>query len=408
MLEVARMPHGVEILAGTREQMWASLRAGVDLKEAAASLGVSYDAARRWLTGCGGVIPLPSRAGRPGCRYRRLTIQERETIGLMLAAGHTITEVAAALDRDKSTISRERRRHVNRDGSYRPLTAQKRAETTARTAHARTRKLSQPGPLRTYVVAGLEQRWSPQEIAARLRREHPDDPVMRVCAETIYQSLFVQARGSLKRELTTYLRTQRQRRRPRVRQRAIAQSGRGRLVGTISISQRPAEAEDRAVPGHWEGDLIVGANNGSAIGTLVERSTRFVMLIHLPGRRTAEDFYRAITPTIAALPDELRRSLTWDNGKEMGMHHRIAVEADIAIYFADPHSPWQRGSNENTNGLLRQYFPKGTSLRRHTPNDLTAVARQLNGRPRETLDWRTPAEALNDILGKPYETTVLR
>jgi IS30 family transposase len=408
MLEVVRMPHGVEILAGTREQLWASLRAGVDLEEAAASLGVSYEAARHWLAGCGGVIPPPSRAGRPGCRYRRLTIQERETIGLMLAAGHSITEVAAALDRDKSTISRERRRHGNRDGSYRPLTAQKRAETTARTAHARVRRLSRPGPLRTFVVAGLEQRWSPQEIAARLRREHPDDPVMRVCAETIYQSLFVQARGSLKRELTTYLRTQRQRRRPRVRQRAIAQSGRGRLVGTISISQRPAEAEDRAVPGHWEGDLIVGANNGSAIGTLVERSTRFVMLIHLPGRRTAEDFYRAITPTIAALPDELRRSLTWDNGKEMGMQHRIAVEADIAIYFADPHSPWQRGSNENTNGLLRQYFPKGTSLRRHTPNDLTAVARQLNGRPRETLDWRTPAEALNDILGKPYETTVLR
>jgi len=230
---------------------------------------------------------------------------------------------------------------------------------------------------------------------------------MRVCAETIYQSLFVQARGSLKRELTTYLRTQRQRRQPRARQRAIAQSGRGQLVGTIPISQRPAEAEDRAVPGHWEGDLIVGANNGSAIGTLVERSTRFVMLVHLPGRRTAEDFYRAITPTIAALPDELRRSLTWDNGKEMGLHHRIAVEADIAIYFADPHSPWQRGSNENTNGLLRQYFPKGTSLRRHTPSDLAAVARQLNGRPRETLDWRTPAEALNDILGKPYETTVL-
>jgi transposase, IS30 family len=407
MLEVARMAHGVEVLAGTREQLWASFRAGVDLKDAAASFGVSYDAARRWLTGCGGVIPRPSRAGRSGCAYRRLTLEERETIGLMLAAGHSITKIARALGRDKSTISRERRRHVGRDGSYRPLTAQKRAEATARTGHARARRLARPGPLRSAVVAGLEQRWSPQEIAARLRREHPDDPVMRVCAETIYQSLFVQARGSFKRELTTYLRTQRQRRQPRVRQRAIAQSRRGQLVGAISISQRPAEAEDRAVPGHWEGDLIVGANNASAIGTLVERSTRFVMLIHLPARRTAEDFYRAITPTIAALPEELRRSLTWDNGKEMGMHNRISLEADIAIYFADPHSPWQRGSNENTNGLLRQYFPKGTSLRRHTPADLAAVARQLNGRPRKTLDWRTPAEALNDILGKPYETTVL-
>ena len=325
----------------------------------------------------------------------------------MLAAGHSLTEVARVLGRDKSTISRERRRHVNRDGSYRPLTAHSRAETTARTAHRRAGRLSRSGPLRSWVVAGLEQRWSPQEIAARLRREHPDDPLMRVCAETIYQSLFVQARGSLKRELTIYLRTQRPRRQPRVRQRAVAGSGRGQLVGTISISQRPAEARDRAVPGPWEGDLIVGAHNGSAIGTLVERSTRFVMLIHLPGRRTAEDLYSAITPTIAALPDQLRRSLTWDNGKEMGMHHRIALEADMPIYFADPHSPWQRGSNENTNGLLRQYFPKGTSLRRHTPDDLAAVARQLNGRPRKTLDWRTPAEALNDILGKPYEPTVL-
>ena len=230
---------------------------------------------------------------------------------------------------------------------------------------------------------------------------------MSVCAETIYQSLFVQARGSLKRELTQCLRTQRRYRRPRVRQRTVAHAGRGKLVGTIPISQRPAEAEDRAVPGHWEGDLLVGANNGSAIGTLVERSSRFVMLVHLPGRRTAEEFYQALTPTIAALPDELRRSLTWDNGKEMALHHRIAVDADINIYFADPASPWQRGSNENTNGLLRQYFPKGTSLRRHTPEDLAAVAAELNGRPRRTLDWRTPAEALNDILGRPYETPVL-
>jgi IS30 family transposase len=309
---------------------------------------------------------------------------------------------------DKSTISRERRRHATRRGLYRPLHAQAQAEATARTSHKRPRKLSQPGPVRRYVIAGLKQKWSPQEISARLRREHPDDPVMRVSAETIYQSLFVQARGSLKKELTVHLRTQRTRRRSQTARVEAAACGRGRLAGTISISERPAEAEDRAVPGHWEGDLIIGANNASAIGTLVERSTRFVMLVHLPGRRTAEEFYQALTPTIAALPDELRRSLTWDNGKEMGMHHRISMEADMPIYFADPHSPWQRGSNENTNGLLRQYFPKGTSLRRHTPADLAAVARQLNGRPRKTLDWRTPAEALNDILGQPYETTVLR
>jgi IS30 family transposase len=402
------MPHGVEVLGEARERVWLAVRTGVHLRVAAESVGVSYDAARLWLADCGGVIPPPSRAGRPGCAYRRLTVGDRETIGLMLAAGHTVTSIADAVEVHKSTVSRERRRHANRNGTYRPLAAQSRAEVTARTAHARPRKLCQPGPLRRYVVAGLEQDWSPQEISARLRRDHLDDPVMRVSAETIYQSLFVQARGSLKRELTVHLRTQRTRRRSQTRRVEAAGCGPGRLAGTISIRERPAEAEDRAVPGHWEGDLIIGANNASAIGTLVERSTRFVMLIHLPGRRTAEDLYQALTPTIAALPDELRRSLTWDNGKEMGMHHRISMEADMPIYFADPHSPWQRGSNENTNGLLRQYFPKGTSLRRYRSEDLAAVARQLNGRPRKTLDWRTPAEALNDILDQPYKTTVLR
>lgn len=402
------MPRGVEVVGEVRERVWAAVRAGAHVRDAAESVGVSYDAARGWLADCGGVIPPPSRAGRAGCSYRRLTVTDRETIGLMLAAGHTQSEIADMVGVHKSTVSREVRRHSTHRGGYRPLTAQARAEATARSAHRRPRKLSQPGPLRRYVVAGLQQKWSPQEISYRLRREHPDDPVMCVSAETIYQSLFVQARGSLKKELTAHLRTQRTRRRSQTRRQEAAACGRGRLAGTISIRERPAEVEDRAVPGHWEGDLIVGSNNASAIGTLVERSTRFVMLIHLPGRRTAEEFYRALTPTIAALPDELRRSLTWDNGKEMGMHHRISIEADMPIYFADPHSPWQRGSNENTNGLLRQYFPKGTSLRRHTPAELAAVARQLNGRPRKTLDWRTPAEALNDILGQPYETTVLR
>jgi IS30 family transposase len=402
------VPHGVEVLGEVRERVWAAVRSGVHLRQAAESVGVSYDAARGWLADGGGVIPPPSRAGRPGCAYRRLTGEDRETIGLMLAAGHTVSEIAVELGVHKSTVSRERRRHASRNGTYRPLTAQARTEATARTAHARPRRLSQPGPLRRYVVAGLRQKWSPQEISYRLRRDHPDDPVMRVSAETIYQSLFVQARGSLKRELTVHLRTQRTRRHSQTRRVEAAACGRGRLAGTISIRERPAEAEDRAVPGHWEGDLIIGANNASAIGTLVERTTRFVMLIHLPGRRTAEELYQTLTPTIAALPDQLRRSLTWDNGKEMGLHHQISMEAGMPIYFADPHSPWQRGSNENTNGLLRQYFPKGTSLRRYSPEDLAAVARELNRRPRKTLDWRTPAEALNDILGQPYETTVLR
>ena len=401
------MGRGVLVLDAERERVWESVRAGSRLGDAAASVGVSHEAARGWLRDCGGVIPPPSRAGRPGCGYRRLTASDRETIGLMLAAQHTLRQIAAELGVAPSTVSRERRRHATGKGLYRPLRAQAQAEATARTAHARPPKLSQPGPLRRWVVAGLQEKWSPQEISYRLRLEHPGDPVMRVSAETIYQSLFVQARGSLKKELAVHLRTQRTRRHTQTRRQEAAACGRGRLSGTIPISQRPAEAQDRAVPGHWEGDLIIGANNASAIGTLVERSTRYVMLIHLPGRRTAQEFYQALTPTIAALPEQLRRSLTWDNGKEMGMHHQISIEADIPIYFADPHSPWQRGSNENTNGLLRQYFPKGTSLRRHTPEDLAAVARQLNGRPRKTLDWRTPAEALNDILGRPYETPVL-
>ena len=392
------MPHGVEVLGEVREKVWAGVRAGVHLREAAESAGVSYDAARLWLRDCGGVIPPLSRAGRPGCSYRRLRATDRETIGLRLAAKATQAEIAAELGVAPSTISREVRRHASRKGGYRPLTAQAGAEATARTAHARPRKLSQPGPLRDYVIAGLKQKWSPQEISYRLRREHPHDPVMRVSAETIYQSLFVQARGSLKRDLTTHLRTQRTRRHSQTARVQAAECGRGQLPGTISIRERPAEAEDRAVPGHWEGDLIIGANNGSAIGTLVERTTRFVMLIHLPRRRTAEEFYQALTPTIAALPDELRRSLTWDNGKEMGMHHPISMEADMPIYFADPHSPWQRGSNENTNGLLRQYFPKGTNLSKHTASDLAAVAAALNSRPRKTLGWKTPAEALNQQL----------
>ena len=249
------MPHGVEVLGQDREQVWAAVRAGVHLREAAESIGVSYDAARMWLRDCGGVIPPPSRAGRPGCAYHRLTVTDRETIGLMLAAGHTLTEIATEVGVHKSTVSRERHRHATRKGLYRPLHAQAQAETTARTAHARPRKLSRPGPLRRYVVAGLKQKWSPQEISARLRRDHPHDPVMRVSAETIYQSLFVQARGSLKKELTAHLRTQRTRRHSQTARVEAAACGRGRLAGTISIRERPAEAEDRAVPGHWEGDL---------------------------------------------------------------------------------------------------------------------------------------------------------
>ena len=324
----------------------------------------------------------------------------------MLAAGHSDASIAQIVGCARSTVWRERRRNGNLGGGYRPSTAQKRAEKRARVSHRQVSKLAVPGPLRDYVVTGLKALWSPQEIAHRIRMDHPDDPQMRVCAETIYQSLFVQARGGLKRELATYLRTQRERRKPQARSRADQR--RGRLVETISIHERPPEAEDRAVPGHWEGDLIMGRDNGSAIGTLVERASRYVLLIHLPGRRTAQEFHDAIVPTINTLPVELKRSLTWDNGKEMAMHRQIAMATDMKVYFADPRSPWQRGSNENTNGLLRQYFPKGISLRQFDPDHLAAVARQLNSRPRETLQWHTPAEALNKMLGHPFEPPVLR
>jgi IS30 family transposase len=399
------MPRGVVIESAVREAFWALVRSGVHPDLAAPRAGVSIWAARSWLAKGGGVIPPPSRAGRPGCRYRRLSAPERETIGLMIAAGRGDAEIAALLGRDRSTVWRERRRNATTGGGYRPSSAQQQAEHRSRTSHRRPSKLAVPGPLRDYVIAGLQDQWSPEEIASRIRRDHPDQEAMRVCAETIYQSLFVQARGGLKRELSVHLRTQRQRRRPQARSRNDER--RGKLVDTIPISQRPAEAADRAVPGHWEGDLIVGRDNGSAIGTLVERASRYVLLIHLPGRRTAQEFYDAIVPTINTLPTELKRSLTWDNGKEMAMHKQITMATDMAVYFADPHSPWQRGSNENTNGLLRQYFPKGISLRQFDPDHLAAVARQLNGRPRKTLDWRTPAEALNEMLGEPFEPPVL-
>jgi IS30 family transposase len=401
------LPHGVQVLGAVREEFWSLVRAGTDPNVAAGAVGVSAAAGRRWLADRGGMVPSPSRAGRPGCRYHRLTAGQRETIAVMIAGGYSDAEIGVEIGCSRVTVWRERCRHRNRDGSYRASTAQQRAEHTARTSHRREPKLSQNGPLRDYVVAGLKNRWSPQEIANRIRMDHEHDQQMRVGAETIYQSLFVQARGSLRRELTEYLRTQRRRRQPRARRRSPEQQRRGKLVGTVSIRERPAEAEDRAVPGHWEGDLLIGRDNGSAIGTLVERTSRFTMLIHLPGRRTATELRDKLIPTIQALPAELRRSLTWDNGKEMALHHEIQLATEMALYFADPGKPWQRGSNENTNGLLRQYFPKGISLRQFGPEHLSQVAAELNGRPRKTLDWCTPAEALNDILGQPFEPPVL-
>lgn len=389
------MPHGVLVPREVRREFWEGVRSGLSPAQAGLAVGASRDSGNKWFREAGGVKPT---LVLPGQRARRpLTLEDRETIALMRAAGNGVRDIARAIFRDPGVVSRELRRNGSRVGTYRPLGAQRAAEVRAR--RPKVAKLARPGPLRDYVVAQLEQDWSPRQIANVLRMEHPDDPGQRVSAETIYQSIYVQSRGALRKELAAHLRRGRTQRKPRNR----PQERRGKLVGTIPISQRPAEAADRAVPGHWEGDLIMGRDNGSAIGTLVERSTRFVLLIHLPARHGAQELHDAIVPTLQTLPTALKRSLTWDNGKEMAMHQQITMATDMAVYFADPRSPWQRGSNENTNGLLRQYFPKGVSLRQYGPADLTEAARRLNSRPRETLGWRTPAEALNELLSEPFK-----
>jgi IS30 family transposase len=259
----------------------------------------------------------------------------------------------------------------------------------ARARRPKPAKLAIDSRLCREVERGLNEKWSPQQISARLREDYPDDLEMRVSHETIYRTLFVQARGALRKELTTCLRTGRAQRRPHMR---TEQSGAGRLRNMVQISERPPEAEDRAVPGHWEGDLIIGKGAKSAIGVLVERASRYVMLLHLPHGRTAEDVRAALTRQVMKLPAELRRTLTWDQGKEMAEHVRFSIDTKMPVYFCDPHSPWQRGSNENTNGLLRQYFPRTADLSVHSAAHLNAVARELNNRPRQTLGWMKPSE----------------
>jgi transposase, IS30 family len=300
---------------------------------------------------------------------RRLSLEERIDIQLGLDQDKSLRKIATGLGRAPSTIAREVRNHGGRD-HYKAVLAHRAAQRAA--CRPKTAKLAAP-ELRAEVEDGLLRLWSPQEIAAKLRAEFPDRPEMRVSHETIYKSLYVQGRGELRRELHRCLRTGRAQRRHHGRNDA-----RGRIPNMVLISERPAEVEDRAVPGHWEGDLIMGANNKSAIGTLVERSTRFVMLLHLPHGRSAEAVRDAMTAKILTLPEALRRSITWDRGTEMAQHSQFTIDTGVPIYFCDPRSPWQRGSNENTNGLLRQYFPKGISLRRFTAADLDAAADSLN------------------------------
>ena len=370
-----------------RVRFWEGIRAGLLAGEAIEAAGLSKRA-RDWFAEAGGV-----KGNGPGpVSGRYLSLAEREEIALGVAQRKPVRQIARELGRPASAVSREVTRNSSAAGSYRAVAAQFRAEQRGR--RPKTAKLAGNGELRGWVAGKLAERWSPEQISARLAVEFPDRPEMRVCHETIYQSLYVQGRGALRRELAKSLRTGRALRRPR----RVTGERRGGIKGMVNISERPAEAADRAVPGHWEGDLLVGAAGKSAIGTLVERTTRFTMLVPLPAGHDAPAVAEALTPVIAGLPGAVRRSLAWDQGWEMRSHAQIAVDADVEIYFCDPHSPWQRGSNENTSGLLRQYFPKGTSLAGYGPEQLAAVADELNGRPRKTLGWKTPAEALAEVL----------
>jgi IS30 family transposase len=355
--------------------------------------------------------PLPLTVPDPA---RHLSLDEREQIAAGLHQGRTASQIAVGLGRATSTVTRDIKSHMRhrrsrkvgypgrlqgidwvRDWEYSPSRAQHAAEQRLR--RPKTAKLADNPRLRTEVQARLRLNHSPEQIAARLKEDFPDEPEMWVSHETIYQALYVQSRGGLKRELTVHLRTGRALRKPQRR----GTQRRERIKGMVPISQRPPEVADRAVPGHWEGDLIIGKDGTSAIGTLVERTTRFVVLLHLPGDHTAVTVQEAMVAAMADLPSTLRRTLTWDQGIEMANHAQIAAATDLDIYFCDPHSPWQRGTNENTNGLLRQYFPKGTDLSIWGPGYLATVAAELNNRPRKTLDWRTPAEALDQLLSNP-------
>jgi IS30 family transposase len=423
-----------------RVRFWEAIGRGRSSEDAAAEAGVASAVGTRWFREAGGMPPL--RLVPVSGRY--LSFAEREEIAILHAQQLGVRRIARCVGRAPSTVSRELRRNAStrsNELAYRATTAQWHAERRA--CRPKLAKLAAHDRLRDYVadrlagaiarpdgelVAGPEVRfigrrhgrradrrwaksWSPEQISNRLRVEFPDDESMRISHEAIYQALFIQGRGALRRELVACLRTGRALRVPRARTR-----GRGKKFVTpeILISERPAEAEDRAVPGHWEGDLILGLES-SAIGTLVERTTRFTLLLHLPrmdghgdeprikngpalAGHGAEAVRDAIADAIGTLPDQLLRSLTWDQGAEMAQHARLHIDTGLDIFFCDPHSPWQRGTNENTNGLLRQYFPKGTDLARHSSGDLDAVAQALNTRPRKTLGWKTPAEALDELL----------
>ena len=365
-----------------RTELWERWRHGETVSDIARSLEFSHSSVRYAIRRRGGFSP-PRRLRAAHC----LTLGEREEISRGLVQDWSFRRIARHLGRAASTIGRE----VQRNGGRRAYRAEQADQATWRRARRpKPCKLALQPQLRRIVAEKLQRAWSPQQIAGWLKRHYPQDPSLQVSHETIYRSLFVQSRGALKKELLQYLRSGRQ-----VRHGRSVDKG-GRIVDPVSIRERPAEAEDRAVPGHWEGDLIVGSNH-SYIATLVERHTRYVMLIKLPDKRT-ETVVDALCSLVQRLPTELRKSLTWDRGGELADHKKFTVATKVQLYFCDPYSPWQRGSNENTNGLLRQYLPKGTDLSVHSQAHLDWIARELNERPRETLDFQTPAEKLEQVV----------
>ena len=380
-----------------RLSFWDGLDAGLSVAVAAQAAGVSRPTGYRWLSQHQKVLPSPVQdfsVARAGL----LSLREREEIGFQLARGQGVRRIAAALGRAPSTISREVARNKV-TGRYVPSLAQE--QTWARARRPRAQKLDGLA-LREQVTTMLTDRFSPEQVAGRLKVEHPENPEMQVSHETIYQALYVQGRGSLRLEVATALRSGRVTRRPQRPEGPRPQ----RFREMVMISDRPPEIEDRAVPGHWEGDLIIGSTSSkSAIGTLVERTTGYVMLLHLPGDHTARTVADAMIVAMNTLPEQLRRSTTWDQGAEMSRHQEITMATGMPIYFCDPHSPWQRGSNENTNGLLREYFPKGTNLSFHGPGILENVAAELNRRPRKRHGYRTPAEVLATLISNPTNQT---
>jgi len=405
-----------------QRRFWDLIAEGVSTESAAAAVGVSVRAGQEWFRRFGGVNP---RISEPqGGKRPRLSHDEREQIMIGTSRGDSIRSIARGLGRAPSTIMREidkngrcreapgryrakyrfgaRRAGWDAASRYSARIAQRRSEQRAR--RPKTGKLGRCAVLTAQVQALLVKKYSPAQIAGVLAATYPDRPELQVSHETIYKALYVQGRGELRRELAACLRTGRALRKPR--RRAGAVDRRGRMTGMVNISERPAEAQDRAVPGHWEGDLIIGKDQASQIGTLVERSTGYVRLLHLPRTRSADVVADAMIAAISELPATLRRTVTWDQGHEMAQHARISLEAGIDVYFCDPHSPWQRGSNENTNGLLRQYFPKSTDLSVHSAQHLAYVADELNGRPRKRFDWDNPTNRLNALLSAAAESTV--